>query len=272
MGDYSNFVFYGAWMNTIDGYREDFGDDYANEVLLNIISYGTSGKILSNKKSIIGFIEGSVAPNIDKAKDRYKKACDNGNKGGRPPALSEEDNILIADMRINQKIKQVDIAKHFGVDVKTIRNSPGWQDSALYLEKKQEKPEKTSENTGDKLDKDKDKDNDKDREIDKDTGLLFSRLEEIAQSCNQSVEWVKVGISMKNSEEWQKYGYGLFNKEDFQKEVSIKFNEYLIRQQEIEKNKEIIRHQREDRIVVKVPSFHQENKKKKKEIDFNTLI
>lgn len=270
MGDYSNFVFYGNWMNTVEGYREDFGDEYADEVLLNIIYYGTTGKILSNKKSIVGFIEGSVAPNIDSAKNRYEKAQNGGARGGRQKLIGYEENVQIALLKLQGKT-QKEIALIMEVSDSTIKRSEGWKDPDKF---------KTGQNLGQKVSsvqpvsqqEDIDKDIDKEREIDNDTGLPSLVLKKIANQYNQTIEWVKVGIGLKKLEEWQKYGYGLFSNESFQNEISIKLEEQIARQQELKRNQEIVRRQRENKIIIKAPSSPKnKDKKKKKEIDLDSL-
>ena len=276
MDEYNNFVFYGSWRTAIEGYREDFGDEYAKELLYNIMLYGTTGEIETEKKSIRNCVLGMAAPNIDAAQKRYEAAVNGGKKGGRKKKLNDEDDMNIAQLR-SEGYTAAQLAEMFNVSEATIKRSEGWKNPQSYIADQnsyQNSQQNISSNISSvqKEDIDNDIDIDKEKEIDEETGLLFSTLKGIAEKYNQSIEWVKIGIGMKKPEEWQTHGYGLFAKKDFQDEVSIKFKEYLVRQQEIKKNQEIIRQQRENKIVVKVPSFHQESKKKKKEIDFNTLI
>ena len=43
MGNYDNFVFYGSWRETLEGFAEDFGKEYAQEALWNLMLSGTAG-------------------------------------------------------------------------------------------------------------------------------------------------------------------------------------------------------------------------------------
>lgn len=43
MKDYNNFIFYGSWRNTFEGFRKEFGDAYAYEALWNLMMMGTGG-------------------------------------------------------------------------------------------------------------------------------------------------------------------------------------------------------------------------------------
>ena len=90
---YDNFVFYGSWRESLEGFREEFGDDYAKEALWNLMLVATAGDIETERKSIIGFINGAVMPNVNKAKDRYAAAVENGKKGGRPKKI-DDDRVL----------------------------------------------------------------------------------------------------------------------------------------------------------------------------------
>jgi len=91
---YDNFVFYGSWRETLEGFREDFGDEYAREALWSLMTVATAGDIETTKKSILGFITGSVMPNIDAAKNRYAAAVENGKKGGRPRVELKKEEVM----------------------------------------------------------------------------------------------------------------------------------------------------------------------------------
>lgn len=84
MAHYEDFVFRGGWRYTLEGFAEEFGEDYAKEVLWNIMTMATAGDLYTEKKSIINFIVGAVMPIVDSAKARYTASVDNGKKGGRP--------------------------------------------------------------------------------------------------------------------------------------------------------------------------------------------
>ena len=65
--NYTNFVFYGSWRETLEGFRDDFGEDYANEALWNLMLAATGGELETDKKSIIGFVRGACMPNVEAA-------------------------------------------------------------------------------------------------------------------------------------------------------------------------------------------------------------
>jgi hypothetical protein len=69
--EYENFVFMGGWRETLEGFEEDFGEEYAREALWNLMLAGTNNDATTDKKSIQGFINGCLVPVIDKAKERH---------------------------------------------------------------------------------------------------------------------------------------------------------------------------------------------------------
>ena len=117
--EYDNFVFYGSWRESLEGFREEFGDDYAKEALWNLMLVATAGDIETERKSIIGFINGAVMPNVNKAKDRYAAAVENGKKGGRPKVNLNEQAVL-------EKKKELgtwkETAQFFGVTEQSLKN------------------------------------------------------------------------------------------------------------------------------------------------------
>lgn len=131
MSNYNNFVFYGGWREVLEGYREDFGDEYAKETLWNLMLMATAGDIETDKKSIINFVHGACMPNIEAAQDRYEKAQLGGQKGGRPKLLSDLDEKTIAVLRKEGRTA-VQIGQILGVSEKTIRRSNGWKEYKTY--------------------------------------------------------------------------------------------------------------------------------------------
>ena len=116
--EYDNFVFYGSWRESLEGFREEFGDDYAKEALWNLMLAATAGDIETERKSIIGFISGAVMPNVNKAKDRYAAAIENGKKGGRPKVDLNEQEVLAKKKELGTWKAT---AQYFGVDEDTLR-------------------------------------------------------------------------------------------------------------------------------------------------------
>lgn len=131
--NYETFVFYGSWRESLEGFKEDFGEEYAKEVLWNLMTVGTTGEIETDKKSIIGFLAGSIIPNINKAKDRYAAARENGKKGGRP---TKEIDLQKAKELRDSGMSYEKIGKELGVSKDTIRNKlKDFSEKAKNLEK-----------------------------------------------------------------------------------------------------------------------------------------
>ena len=144
--EYENFVFYGSWRETLEGFREEFGDEYAKETLWNLMTCATAGDIETTKKSIIGFVSGAVMPNIDAAKKRYEASVENGKKGGRPPLTLNKEEVM--KKKLELKTWKA-VAAYYGVTEQT-------------LKKKRDEWENVKNPKN--LDKDKDKDIDKEKE------------------------------------------------------------------------------------------------------------
>ena len=117
--EYDNFVFYGSWRESLEGFREEFGDDYAKEALWNLMLVATAGDIETERKSIIGFINGAVMPNVNKAKDRYATAIENGKKGGRPKVDLNEQEVLAKKKELGTWKAT---AQYFGVTEQSLKN------------------------------------------------------------------------------------------------------------------------------------------------------
>lgn len=115
---YNNFVFYGSWREALEGFKEDFGEDYAKETLWNLILLATTGEIETEKKSIIGFLNGTVLPNIKAAQDRYSKAIENGKNGGRTKIELPIEEI---EDLISKGKTQTEVAALYNVSVDTIQ-------------------------------------------------------------------------------------------------------------------------------------------------------
>ena len=162
MSNYNNFVFYGSWREVLEGFREDFGEEYAKETLWNLMLMATAGDIETDKKSIINFVRGACMPNIEAAQDRYEKAQLNGQKGGRPKLLSDLDDMTIATLR-KEGYTAVQIGEKYGVSEKTVRRTNGWKNyKSLSVETdKTDKTDPKTQNLDIEIDIEKEKDTDK---------------------------------------------------------------------------------------------------------------
>lgn len=129
--DFENFVFFGSWRDTLMGFKEEFGEQYAYEALWNLMLAGTGGDVETTKASILGFISGSCMPNIIASKERYERANKGGKKGGRPKLLLETDQKEIARLRMEGQTRE-QIAEAFEVSIDTIKRSDGWRNWQDY--------------------------------------------------------------------------------------------------------------------------------------------
>ena len=126
-GLYKRFYFMPGWRDTLEGMAEDFGIEYAQEALWNLMLVASfdpekqegEQQLTTDKKSIIGFIQGCVQPVVNKSSETYNKNKENGVKGGRP---KKEIDIAEA-MRLHDEEHKTwkEIAKLQGVSEDTLR-------------------------------------------------------------------------------------------------------------------------------------------------------
>ena len=69
MPNYENFVFYGSWIETLDGLSKKCGDDFAKDVAWQIIQFGTTKEMSTDDPVIIGIVNGMCRDLISSAKD-----------------------------------------------------------------------------------------------------------------------------------------------------------------------------------------------------------
>ena len=154
MGNYDNFVFYGSWRETLEGFAEDFGKEYAQEALWNLMLSGTAGDMETSKKSIINWVNGRCMDNINSAKDRYAKAVENGKKGGRPTEINIEHIQELKDSGLTNK----QIATELGCSTRTVERANRQNRQNLDID----------------IDKEKDIDIEKEKKKDIDTDIAIA--------------------------------------------------------------------------------------------------
>ena len=201
--NYDNFVFYGSWRETLEGFREEFGDDYAKEALWNLMLMATAGDIETNRKSIIGFINGAVMPNVNKAKDRYAAAIENGKKGGRPKIKLNEQEVLAKKKELKTWKAT---AQYFGISEQSLKNYRNvWEN---------EKNEKNPKNLDIDIDIDIDIENDNENEKEKKELFFLDENEnsffDFEKSC-----YIRKGYNDADAEEMA-YSLVLENRESAQ--------------------------------------------------------
>ena len=92
---YDSFIFYRGWAETAKGFAEDFGEDFAKEMIWALICYICFGEIVTEKKSIIKWIEGVCLRVIEAAKKRHDASIEAGKLGGRPSKINKDDVLAL---------------------------------------------------------------------------------------------------------------------------------------------------------------------------------
>lgn len=93
--NYDSFIFYRGWAETAKGFAEDFGEDFAKEMIWALICYVCFGEIVTEKKSIIKWIEGDCLRVIQAAKKRHDDAIEAGKLGGRPSKINKDEVLSL---------------------------------------------------------------------------------------------------------------------------------------------------------------------------------
>lgn len=93
--NYDSFIFYRGWAETAKGFAEDFGEDFAKEMIWALICYVCFGEIVTEKKSIIKWIEGDCLRVIQAAKKRHDDAIESGKLGGRPSKINKDEVLSL---------------------------------------------------------------------------------------------------------------------------------------------------------------------------------
>lgn len=114
-----NFVFYGSWLDAIEGLEETNGREFANEFARQIINYGTSGEVTTDNKMLIGLINGMCKNLVEKSKKRYTASVENGKQGGRPTKFDPETIRAMKEQGMNYQ----EIAAELGCNVRTVQRA-----------------------------------------------------------------------------------------------------------------------------------------------------
>ncbi len=93
--NYDSFIFYRGWAETAKGFAEDFGEDFAKEMIWALVCYVCFGEVATEKKSIIKWIEGDCLRVIQAAKKRHDASIEAGKLGGRPAKIDKDDVLAL---------------------------------------------------------------------------------------------------------------------------------------------------------------------------------
>lgn len=93
--NYDSFIFYRGWAETAKGFAEDFGEDFAKEMIWALVCYVCFGEVVTEKKSIIKWIEGDCLRVIQAAKKRHDASIEAGKLGGRPSKINKDDVLAL---------------------------------------------------------------------------------------------------------------------------------------------------------------------------------
>ncbi len=127
-GKYQRFYFMPGWRDALEGMAEDFGIEYAQEALWNLMlqaSFDPSKQegiqeYTTTKKSIIGFVEGCVTPVVNNTIKNYNTNKENGSKGGRP---KKEVDVEWALERYKELKNWEKVAAEMEVSPQKLRNA-----------------------------------------------------------------------------------------------------------------------------------------------------
>lgn len=147
-GKYKNFVFMAGWRDMLEGFAEDISLEFAQEALWNLMLVGTFDPektdeeltLTTDKKMIVGFIEGCVEPVVKKSTANHNVNRENGLKGGRP--RKEVDIALAYKLHDEDGMTWKDVAKELGVSTDVLRaaRNEAEKPKNREIETEQEKP------------------------------------------------------------------------------------------------------------------------------------
>lgn len=163
----NSFVFYASFLETVEK-AEKISPELANELMKAIIEYGIYGEYESDNP-YIDMLMPNITTVVDKAKDRYAKAVENGKKGGRPSTIDKDKVIYLH----NQGLTNKEIAAEMNCSLSTVEKTVSkYKKDNNFLPKNRKNPEKPSKNLDVDEDLDGDVDGDYDVDVDGDYDYL----------------------------------------------------------------------------------------------------
>ena len=116
----NNFIFYANWLDAIKHLNNR---EQENELLRQIVEYGTSGEVEVCGDGAINMAFSMIKPQIDNMKMKYEAKINGGQTAGRKKVVDDDQVRGLAQ----QGMKAAEIADLLGVSTTTVYHSDGWK-------------------------------------------------------------------------------------------------------------------------------------------------
>lgn len=120
MGENVTFIFYGDWLNSIQGLPVDIQD----KIIADIVRYGVEEEMQHTDDMTVQMAVNFTKRAIDDTKSKYKEKIEMGKVGGK--AKRKVDDRAIYDLA-RQGMKSDEIAKNLNVSKSSVDHSDGWK-------------------------------------------------------------------------------------------------------------------------------------------------
>lgn len=120
MGENVTFIFYGDWLNSIQGLPVDIQD----KIIADIVRYGVEEEMQHTDDMTVQMAVNFTKRAIDDSKNKYKEKIEMGKVGGK--AKRKVDDKAIYDLA-RQGMKSDEIAKNLNVSKSSVDHSEGWK-------------------------------------------------------------------------------------------------------------------------------------------------
>lgn len=120
MGENVTFIFYGDWLNSIQGLPVDIQD----KIIADIVRYGVEEEMQHTDDMTVQMAVNFTKRAIDDSKNKYKEKIEMGKVGGK--AKRKVDDRAIYDLA-RQGMKSDEIAKNLNVSKSSVDHSEGWK-------------------------------------------------------------------------------------------------------------------------------------------------
>ena len=123
MGENVTFIFYGDWLNSIQGLPVDIQD----KIIADIVRYGVEEEMQHTDDMTVQMAVNFTKRAIDDSKNKYKEKIEMGKVGGK--AKRKVDDKAIYNLA-RQGMKSDEIAKNLNVSKSSVDHSEGWKNRA----------------------------------------------------------------------------------------------------------------------------------------------